>query len=586
MKKTVQQQLRSESSPTAAALVLLAIGCGTAILLYSVLDSLYPGAILLYGLSTYEADPFERAFLFWFTGLAFVATAAITLGLSAILPASKRTERGVSMRGVSTRAMLLAAAGVFALLLAVKFGVLHDAATMDDENVYHFTARLLTHGRLALPTDIPGDFFDHRWGVNYRNGGLYPMYSHGWPALLAVGYAIRMPWLIGPLAMAAVFLLSADFARRVFGAPVARVTMLLLATSPLFVLTGATNLSPIATALGLLLIAACASRYVDGGPIWLLIACGVGGGLVLQARPLDSISLTPFFLYLLYRNWKSRAPLHALALVAPVAVSLALYLAANQAMTGNPMTPSYSLEFLARGVKSASPIGFGVDFPSLVGGIGVHTVRQGIANSVLNLIRLNTWLLGWPLGLLLAFGATQNIWTRLILTALSLHALLYTSFFNPGLCLTGPTYYLGYGVLLIVFASSAIMRLAEVSTLRPAALVASILFVNVVMFTPIHVKSLHGMTEGTSLLDRTLQAKSIHHAVVFVKNVQAPWAQGDPYKSYTYHPRSNASFDDDVVILNDLGADQDRAALAKYFPGRQGYQYGVEPGWTVTLAQL
>jgi len=567
------------------ALLLLALACAAAFVLYSALDTLYPGAIILYGVSAYEADPFERAFLFWFGGLALVATAGISLGLSLLMPAPTAATKAGD-RGLSRRSIFATAAAVLLLLIAVKFGVLHNAATMDDENVYHFTARLLTSGRLALPTSVPGEFFAGRWGVNYRHGALYPMYSHGWPALLALGYLIHLPWLIGPLVMSGVFLLAIDFARRVYGPATARLAMLLLVTSPFFILTGATDLSPLATALGTLLVVACGSRYSTDPRARWLVACGVGGGLVLQARPLDSIGLTPFFLYLLYRNWKARAPLHALALVVPVGVSVSLYLAANYAMNGNPFIPGYVMEFMSRGMKAVTPLGFGTDFNQSTGGIGVHTVAQGIANSALNLTRLNTWVLGWPLGLLLVLGARINAWTRLIFAALGLHAILYVTFFNPGLCLTGPTYFYGYGVLLPVLAASALLRVGDLLPVRPGALVAAILFVNLLMFTPMYVRSLFYMTEGTSLLDRTLEEKRIRHAVVFVKNVQAPWVQSDLYKSFAYHPRSNASFDDEVVILNDLGPEKDREALAKYFPGRQGYQYGVDPGWIVKLDQL
>ena len=571
-----------EEPHTVTAIVLLAVACGAAFVLYSALDTFYPGAMILYGVSSYEADPFERAFLFWFGGLALVATTAITTGLSLLLPAPKKAGD----HGLSRRSIWIAATALLLLLLAVKFGVLHDSATMDDENVYHFTARLLTHGRLSLPTDIPAEFFGHRWGVNYRDGKLFPMYSHGWPALLALGYILHLPWLIGPLVMSAVFLLAIDFARRIFGPPTARLAMLLLFASPLFILTGSTDLSPLATALGTLLVVACGSRYCDDPRARWLVACGVGGGLVLLARPADTIGLTPFFLYLLYRNWKNRSLLDALALVTPVGCGLALYMAANYAMTGNPFLPTYALEFLSRGVKGGAPLGFGIDYSTAVGGIGVHTFTQGIANSVLNLIRLNTWILGWPAGLLLVLGARMNVWTRLIATALAVHALFYITFFNPSLCLTGPIYFFGYGILLVVLAASAILRIEEWLPIRPAALVAAILFVNLTMFAPMYVKSLFAMTEGTSLLDRTLDDRHIHHAVVFVKNVQAPWAQADPGKSFAYHPRSNASFDDDIVILNDVSPEKDREALAKYFPGREGFQYGVEPGWVVKLDRL
>ena len=117
-------------------------------------------------------------------------------------------------------------------------------------------------------------------------------------------------------------------------------------------------------------------------------------------------------------------------------------------------------------------------------------------------------------------------------------------------------------------------------------LVTAIVAVNLTMFAPTQVRSLNAMTEGTSLLPKTLEKDGIHHAVVFVHTVQGPWKAEIPYKSFAYHPRSNASFDDDVVILNDLGPQQDKVALELYFRGRKGYQYSVNDDWKPHLAAL
>lgn len=76
--------------------------------------------------------------------------------------------------------------------------------------------------------------------------------------------------------------------------------------------------------------------------------------------------------------------------------------------------------------------------------------------------------------------------------------------------------------------------------------------------------------------------EGVHNAVVFVKNVQAPFVAGALYNSFSYSPRTNASFDDDVVILNDLGAEKNRDAL-RHFPGREGYLYAVDANWKAQL---
>lgn len=600
MKKAKRSQSTSDAAPAPGrpfglAGALLAMAALSVYVLYAELDTFYHGLGILYGLTVYEPDLFERAFLFWFSGLGLLATIGITLGLGLLLGGRVKE----SARKVFPTAIVAVLA--LAAVLGAKFLVLNDSPTMDDENVYHFTAQLLLQGRLSLPAAPPEQFFAGRWGVNDRDHRLYPMYSHGWPALLAVGYAIRLPWLISPLIAMGIVLLALEFARRAYGVSTARLAALLFLFSPFFVLTGAADLAPPTATLGLLLVVVSMLRYFEDDRVrWLWLA-GLGAGWAFQARQLNAVAMvTPFFLYWLYHIWKShgvsrRAIARVAALLAPLAVSVALYLAANHAMTGDAFTPGYAKEFLSRGVRNGSPLGFGVDYPNLAGGTGVHTVGQGFLNSAFNLIRLNTWLLGWPLSLLLPLAAPFNRWTRLCLMAIGLEAILYTSFYNPGLSVTGPTYFYDSGSLLLVLAAAGICRLGAWYRTQPmaaraprlqGALVAAIIMVNLTMFAPMQVRSLHSMTEGTGLLPETLDKEGIHHAVVFVGNVQGPWKAEVPYKSFAYHPRSNASFDDDVVILNDLGPEQDKAALQQYFQGRRGYQYRVGDDWQPHLVAL
>ena len=88
---------------------------------------------------------------------------------------------------------------VVALALAAKFFVLQSAPTSDEENVYRFSAQALTHGRLALHTDLPRELLGPRWGWLQHGEFWAGIYPYGWPALLALGYLMRIPWLLNPL---------------------------------------------------------------------------------------------------------------------------------------------------------------------------------------------------------------------------------------------------------------------------------------------------------------------------------------------------------------------------------------------------
>src|SRR5258706_6333039 len=192
----------------ACAMLVMAALC--AYVLYSAMETFYAGSNILDGWSAFEPDPVERGFLFWFSGLALIATLGLTVGLSLLLPARKPASNASAMAR-STKYFLAVAA--LAAALGVKFFVLHNSPTMDDENVYRLSAELLLHGKLSVPAPatMPVEFYSGRWGVTARNGGLYPMYPHGWPAILALGYGMHAPWLHAPLVFMGIVLLGVDF---------------------------------------------------------------------------------------------------------------------------------------------------------------------------------------------------------------------------------------------------------------------------------------------------------------------------------------------------------------------------------------
>jgi hypothetical protein len=74
--------------------------------------------------------------------------------------------------------------------------------------VSYFTqARIFAQGHLAVASPEPREFFDTPYMFN--QGRTYSKYPPGWPALLAAGVWLRLPWILNPLitvlTLAAVF---------------------------------------------------------------------------------------------------------------------------------------------------------------------------------------------------------------------------------------------------------------------------------------------------------------------------------------------------------------------------------------------
>ena len=61
----------------------------------------------------------------------------------------------------------------FAIPLAIRYLLLHEAPLTDDESAYRFAAELLARGRLWVPSPEMKIFFDQNFMIN--DGRLYPV---------------------------------------------------------------------------------------------------------------------------------------------------------------------------------------------------------------------------------------------------------------------------------------------------------------------------------------------------------------------------------------------------------------------------
>ena len=533
------------------AALLLALGAGAAF--YSILWKLYAGQVLDYGAAPFTIGWFEGTVYYWFGGFGLLATVGLTLGLTLLFP------NGFRIPGGSLAMIPL----VVALALAGKFFVLQRAPTSDEENVYHFTAQLLSHGRLVLNADLPPELLGPRWGWIQQGSSWAGIYPYGWPLLLAIGYLLRVPWLLTPLLAGLALWFAGEIARRAYGARVAALTLIFLGTAPFFVLTAATDAASPAAAAAVLAAVLCVMRYVDDDHEKWLWLCGTAGGVALLTKPLIAVALLAPWLAMLLSRRK------LIPWAVPMAAAAILLFAINATVTGSAF--------------GASPFGFGQDARA-VGGAGVHTLSLGILNDAVNLLRLNHWLLGWPLSLLLVCCAPWTRWTKLIFTGVTIHLALATASPAPGMTVTGPPDYFEAGCLLVILAAAALDRLSRWPGVP--ALTVAILVVNLALFTPLQVRSLRAMSNGSGLLSKTLHERVTSPAVVFVQNVQPQYSPTATIKSAVFFAPLNASVDDPVFLANSRGADQDRAAWKKHFANRRAYRYQVGADWKPVLEEL
>lgn len=287
----------------------------------------------------------------------------------------------------------LLAVGLAAWLARVPLeGIPH----VTDEISYTLQARLFADGLrtgpgLAHPSMLAYPF----WNVE---GASYSPFPPGWPALLAVGEALGLAWLVNPLLAGVLPLVAWLLGREWSTDPrVAALAAAVSAVSPAALVLGASRMAhtSVLAALGVLLVVVVRGR--DRTPAW--IAAGAAAAYVVLARPFDAAVIAGPLLAL--GLWRAgRLPARA-ALVALPGLAAALVLADNHALTGDPLTFPMNA-FFEGWVEPPRPgcnrLGFGEDV-GCVRTLGTwgHTPAKALEQAWSHARTLDARLLGVPL---------------------------------------------------------------------------------------------------------------------------------------------------------------------------------------------
>lgn len=330
------------------------------------------------------------------------------------------------------RADLPFAALAVALAAFVATVPLGGLAHVTDEVAYTLQARLFAAGlRTGPPGDAP-NLLDYPFWV--AEGASHSPFPPGWPALLAVGVALGVPWLVNAL-LAGVLPLVAGALGRAWGGPRAGlVAAAVAAVSPQWWLLGGSRMAhaSVVAALGALLLVGL--RAPAGRAAWA--GAGLALGYVVLARPFDAaVAGGPLLLWALTRAPGAAA--RGLLLVGP-ALGTALLALDNAHLTGDALRFPMSVWFEGWAPGGPRPgcnaLGFGEDRGCVpVGGSFGHTPAKAWAATVATAQRLDGLLLGVPGGALLgALGLLRGRrWGALglALGVLGGHAL----YWSPGL---------------------------------------------------------------------------------------------------------------------------------------------------------
>jgi hypothetical protein len=537
----------------------------------------YRGYALPQGYGMDHLLPEELSQIALFVGFGGLAMIGLVVALAGSAPAQSAVDL---FRKAARRAGALAgftAAWVFLASWAVSRFVLGHAAISDDEHVYHFIAQTLRTGSLTAPSpgqDLP--FFQEQFVV-LSEGGRYGKYPIGHPLLLAIGQAVGAETLVVPALTALLAFALLRLGVTLFGAAETALALLLLAVSPQVVLTGATRLSQPASAACLAL--GLAALFAGGAhrTSWLALSGSLFGYGVL-IRPLPGALFVPVALVYLAAERTGNAgrrgrAARVAAFLAPAALFAATLLVVNQLQAGSALTTGYQA-FHQTGEGATGLL-------RIVGG-DLGSTALSVVGSIL---RLDVWLLGWPLSLAFCLFPFDDPRIRVLWGMVGAEMAYRLVSPKIGIGGVGPLYLFEAVPVLILLSAAGLVWLARGGLrapwrlLRPAGLGGVVLagvVTCVAMFLPSRLADLRRMAGAQLVLPRMLAERGITNALVFHDGIVPPWTG----LSWAYYPPCNSPGLDDAVLHLRMWK-QPAAAHALWrrrFPQRSAWWFGYRDG--------
>ena len=366
------------------------------------------------------------------------------------------------------RTAVIAALWTLAVTLVLVVVVYQRIPHVPDEIVYMLQARYFAAGQIALPPPPVPPAFDVDLMYLDEVRWFSPV-PPGWPALLAIGEAARIPWLVDPLLAALAVLLAHAFLREIYPPRVARGATVLLAVSPWLLFLGMSFMTHVATLVFSLAAALGVARARRRGSWLPPLLGGLAIGAVSLIRPLEglAVALMLGFWSLGARGRRFRlAP--SVALVVGTVMAGALVRPYNAALTGSASRFPIMMYVNKYYAPGANDLGFGANRGLGWGALDPfpgHGARDVVVNALLNTFTINVELLGWVTGslgivvaLLLLKGKSRADW--LMLAAILVVAGIHSFYWFSG----GPDFAGRYWFLTIVplcaLTISGIRRLA------------------------------------------------------------------------------------------------------------------------------
>lgn len=297
------------------------------------------------------------------------------------------------------------AAWVVVVTALVSWFVMEGVPHIDDSISYLFQAKYLSTGQLYLPA--PPDSASFHVAETIVDGPRWFGYAFpGWPAVLALGALVGLPWLVNPMIAGLTVLLAHRVVRLLYDRSIANLTVCLLGVSPWFIFTSSSFMGhAVALAFGLLTLLAVELERRRPTAGWALVA-GVATGALFLTRPIEAMLVGSVALLWMVGLSGSRVRVRSMLVYAVSAAGVAaIVFAYNAALTGSPSYAPHMMWTDRTWGPGVDRLGFGphIGIPAWtnIDPLPGHGVADVVLNANKNLFMANVDLFGWVCGSLL-----------------------------------------------------------------------------------------------------------------------------------------------------------------------------------------
>jgi len=295
---------------------------------------------------------------------------------------------------------LLAAIWVLILAAVLNFLSYERHPHIPDEAIYLYHARYLAEGSLTVSAPPVQEAFGI-YMIPYGSERWYSIFPPGWPAMLAIGVLLGVPWLVNPFLAGLNILLTYVLVQEIYSRRTARMALLLLCFSPWYIFMAMNFMAHTFTLTCALAaaVAICRTRRT-GKTIWAWLG-GMATGMVSLIRPLDGLIVAGLLgLWAMgIRGWRFMAYSLGAFVFGTILIG-AVALPYNKHITGDPsMSPLtayyekyYGPKVNALGFGPERGLGWAIEpFPG-------HSPLKALINATLNIFSVNIELFGWSTG--------------------------------------------------------------------------------------------------------------------------------------------------------------------------------------------